>query len=78
MSQATRDAIEAAVREHVADETGGGYMTAFHVVAHAVPAEEPEGSHYVYATSDDAPHVWIGLVQMAERRGKRWQQEEDA
>lgn len=77
MSQQTRDALEAAVREHVAEETGGGYTTAFHVVAHATPPTDPDGSHYVYATSDDPPHVWIGLLAMADRRGKRWQHERD-
>lgn len=77
MSDTTRQALEEAVRAHVADESEGAYVTAWHMVAHGVVPTDVNASTYVYATSDGGPHEWLGLIDMAHRRGMRWQHEED-
>lgn len=78
MSEVTRQALEDAVRAHVADEADGAYATAWHMVAHGAVPTDPDASSYIYATSLGAPHEWLGLLDMAHRRGMRWQSEEDA
>ncbi len=77
MSDGTYTALIDALRIHVADETDGGYLTAWHLVAHAAVPADPDASSYVYATHEGAPHEWTGLLHMALRRAYRWQDEED-
>lgn len=76
MSTATYAVLEDAVRAHVADETDGGYATAWHIVAAAVSPDSPDETHYQYVTHDGAPHEWIGLLWMAQRRAMRWEADE--
>ena len=75
MSAETYAALEQALREHVADETDGGYLVHWHVAAHAVSSDDPDSSRYHYAHHDGPPHEWWGLLQMADRRARRWQDE---
>lgn len=72
MSDTTWDALEEALRTHVADETDGGYLAAWTLAAAAVSPADPNETHYVYANHDGAPHEWLGLQQMAHRRAMRW------
>ncbi len=76
MSDETYAAMEDAIRAHVADETDGGYLTAWHLAAHAAIPADADGSSYVYATHDGAPHEWWGLLNMAQRRAARWDEGE--
>lgn len=72
MSDQTYEAVEAALRAHVADETDGGYLAAWTIAAAAVSVADSTETHYVYANHDGAPHEWLGLQAMAHRRAMRW------
>ena len=73
MSQETYDALEVAVRAHVADENNGAYLTAWHLVSAGVSVRATDETHYSYVTHDGPPHEWIGLLWMAQRRAMRWE-----
>lgn len=76
MSDETYEALEAAIRAHVAEETNGGYLTAWTLAAAAASVTDSGETHYSYANHDGAPHEWLGLQSMARRRAMRWQFEE--
>lgn len=78
MSAETYEALEDALRAHVADATDGGYLTAWTLTAHAVVPDDAGASRYVYANHDGAPHEWTGLLHMALRRATRWQDEAES
>jgi hypothetical protein len=77
MSDETYERMQEAVRQHVADATDGGYMSGFFLVAAAVKPETADATDYVYANHDGAPHEWLGLLGMAERRARRLSNEGD-
>jgi hypothetical protein len=77
MSVDTYRAVEDAIRAHVADETEGGYLTAWTLACAAVSPSDANATSYVYANHDGAPHEWLGLQSMARRRAIRWQHDED-
>jgi len=72
VSQRTYEAVEAAIREHMADENDGAYLTAWTLAAAGADPADPETTHYVYANHNGAPHEWMGLQAMAARRAARW------
>lgn len=76
MSAETHRKLEEALREHVTDETDGGYLTSWTMAAAAASPNDAESTHYVYANHDGAPHEWLGLQAMAHRRAMRWQAEQ--
>lgn len=51
-----------ALREHVAEQAGGAYMTDYVVIAAAAMPDDPDSTTYVTASSDGPPHHRIGLV----------------
>ena len=73
MSDTTYAALEDAIRAHVADETSGGYLTCWYLAAAAARPEDAQCTEYVYANHDGAPHEWLGLQWMAQRRAMRWE-----
>lgn len=73
MSEVTYAALEDALRAHIADETDGGYLTAWTLAAAAVSPADPNETHYTYANHEGAPHEWLGLQAMAHRRAMRWE-----
>jgi hypothetical protein len=72
VSQKTYEALEQALRAHVADETDGGVLSAWTLVAAAVRPEDAPATSYIHAHHDGAPHEWLGLQAMAYRRAMRW------
>lgn len=73
MSEDTWQGVEDAIRAHVLDESGGGYLTHWTLAAAAVSPDDARETHYVYANHDGAPHEWLGLQAMAHRRAMRWE-----
>lgn len=77
MSKETFDAMAAAIEAHVADESDGGFVSEFIVVAHSAHPERAMESQYHYsASADTPPHRLWGLVNMADRRARRQLDEE--
>lgn len=72
MSDETYRVMEQAIRDHVADATDGGYLTAWTLASAAVSPTDSNETHYIYANHDGAPHEWLGLQAMAHRRAMRW------
>lgn len=77
MSKETYEALETALRAHVADEANGAYLTGWSLTAAGVSSTDPNATEYIYANHDGPPHEWLGLQQMARRRAIRWQHDED-
>lgn len=69
MSDATRAALEQAIRDHVADEADGEtrLVTDWYLITAAV-SEEVNVTNYLHVLSDSPTHVHIGLTFIAHRR----------
>lgn len=65
MSEETRQALENALRAHVHDETGGGFLTDWHVVAASVPPVDNRMTSYSYLASESSRHSLLGLLELA-------------
>lgn len=65
MSQQTWQAIEDAVRAHVADESDGGFLTAWVMAAANADPANPRSFGYTYANSETPRHEIVGLLDMA-------------
>ncbi|SNR33049.1 hypothetical protein [Blastococcus mobilis] len=63
MSQETTDALEAAVRAHVADEGEGAYLTDWVLIAAGAMPEDPHSTTYITESSDGPIHHRTGLVR---------------
>ena len=68
MSKETADAVEEALRVHMADEYKGALLTQYVIAAHAIDAEDANGSYYAYLNHAGPPHEWMGLMDMLQRR----------
>lgn len=73
MSDATKEAVEEAIRAHVADEADGEprILTDWYVIAAAVGVDADE-THFLHINSNAAWHVLLGLVHRAWRRMSSW------
>lgn len=77
MSDTTHAALEDAIRAHASDIGGEDvFLTDWHVVA-ACATADPDHTFYAYATSNTAPHAWLGLLHMALRRTRNADADED-
>jgi hypothetical protein len=75
VSEATRDAVEEAIRAHIADEADGPrVLTDWYVIAAAV-GDDDELTHYEHITTDAPWHVLTGLAHCAWRRLSTWADE---
>lgn len=74
MSKETYEAVEAALKAHMADEHDGAFLTQWVIAAHAIDSTEANASYYEYFNHDGPPHEWMGLVSMLERRAlyRQW------
>jgi hypothetical protein len=67
-----QERFEEALREHVADEARGAYMTDYVVIAAGALLEDPNQTMYVIASSNGPFHHRVGLVQyLAERTNQQ-------
>lgn len=64
MSAETKARLEAAIREHVADEGGGAYLTDYAVVAASSPPEDGDVTRYIHERSDSPFHTLLGLLEV--------------
>ena len=77
MSEATKEAIEDAIRAHVADEGGEALViTDWYVITAAIGVDDEE-THYFHVQSGGPWHTITGLVQLAWRRMSSWIDIED-
>ena len=78
MSDATHDALEAAIRAHVLDEAEGAYLTEWVVYAAAEDLTDSQMSHYVSSVSKSiSSHRLVGLVeQLRWKAHYEWTQEQ--
>lgn len=69
MSDATYDALEDAIRAHVADEAEDGHvlLTDWYLLTAAVSGD-PGDTEYLHACSDSPMHTALGLITLALRR----------
>jgi len=67
VSDATFDALEDALRKHLLDETGGGYLTGWVLAAASASADDPDETSYAYLSPRQPVHVTLGLLDMAQR-----------
>lgn len=78
MSNATFDAVEEAIRAHMADEHEGALMTQWVVVSFGIDAERSGYSYYKYMSHQGPRHEVVGLLQLfMERIRHRNAQHED-
>ncbi|MFL6416777.1 MAG: hypothetical protein ACJ74Y_14030 [Bryobacteraceae bacterium] len=68
MSEETYEAVEEAIRIHMADENEGAFLTQWVVVAHAISATDSASSNYQYMSHKGPAHEKIGLLSL----GMRW------
>jgi hypothetical protein len=70
MSAATYEALEQAIRAHVADEgnNGHGFLTDWYLLTAAISGETVDSTDYLHTCSDMALHSALGLVTLAFRR----------
>jgi hypothetical protein len=81
MSNQTYEALEAALRAHVADVGSGAMLTDWRIVAASVSAEHEMGvTGYTNVVSEhSAPHARLGLALVGYRDEKRdWDAQTDA
>lgn len=74
MSKETYEAVQEALKAHMADEYHGAYLIHWVLAAHAVDSADPNASYYAYFNHEGPPHEWMGLVTMLERRAlyRQW------
>jgi hypothetical protein len=77
VSDETYRAVEDALRAHMADENDGAYLVHWHLVSAGVVPADADRTVYQYANHDGAPHEWVGLLWMAQRRAMRWEASTD-
>ncbi len=68
MSEETWAAVEEALRAHVADEEPGVYLTDWLAVSASAIADDSDSTNYQHVRSDSAPHVLLGLAEIAQLR----------
>lgn len=73
MSEATKAAIDEAIRAHVAEEAAGELrvVTEWYVVI-AAQGADPDETHYLHVATDTPWHALLGLVHRAWRRMSSW------
>lgn len=65
----TREALVEALRAHIAEVTGGGYLADFVLAAAAVPPASGQRTDYVIEASEGPVHHQLGLVRYLTVRG---------
>lgn len=64
MSAETKARLHEALREHVADEAGGAYLTDFALVAAAAIPDNDSATRYMHERSDSPFHTLLGLLHV--------------
>lgn len=77
MSDETFDAVEEALRAHMADEHDGALLNHWMIVAHGISATTANYSHYQYMNHAGPPHEWLGLLSMVNERVRNHGPEDD-
>lgn len=72
MSEATKAAVEDAIRAHVNDESGEPMVITDWYVVLAAASLDADETHYWHMSSDAPWHVLTGLVHRAWMRMKSW------
>lgn len=71
MSDATFEAVEEAIRAHMAEEHDGALMTQWVVIAYGVDAKHNDYSFYKYMSHQGPRHEVVGLLQLFLERIRR-------
>lgn len=72
MSEQTWQAVEDAIRAHMAEENDGAYLTGWVSVCVAVSAKNPDMAHYQYMNHKGPSHEWMGLLEMGHQRSQTY------
>lgn len=64
----SREALETAIRAHVAVAMEGAYLTDWVIIAAAAMADDPDATTYVSEASDGPMHHKLGLVRYLAKR----------
>ncbi len=64
MSDKTKEALNKAIKEHMADEMEGAYLTDYVLTAVGMSANKAGTVGYMNECSDSAPHIVYGLAGM--------------
>jgi len=65
MSEKTKEVLDKAVQEHLADEMNGAFMTDYILSAAGVSADKTEYTEYLHSCSNSPFHNLLGLANMA-------------
>ena len=69
VSEATKAALDEAIRAHVTDEADGELrlLTDYYLITAAI-TEETDVTCYLHVSSDSGTHILMGLVEIAKHR----------
>lgn len=73
----TREALEAALRQHVSTSADGAYLTDWVIIAAAANADDADATTYVSETSNGPLHHKLGLVRYLAKRAEIMAFEDD-
>jgi hypothetical protein len=73
----SREALEAAIRQHVAVSADGAYLTDWILIAASATRDDADATTYVSETSDGPMHHKLGLVRYLSKRTEAMAFEDD-
>lgn len=76
MSEQTLDALDQAIRDHIAADDGG-YVTGWVLVVAEAVEDDADRAWYSYHNSDQPVHLTLGLIDMARRWYHRFIEENE-
>lgn len=72
MSDATWQAVEDAMRIHMADENQGAYLTGWVATCVGASAKDSHTAHYQFMNHMGPAHEWMGLAEMTHQRALQY------